>query len=486
MMSCYFFPVLFGGRVNNDYFCIVNLYDVCDMKQSLLSLLFLMVALPMSAQKDAASLSKSYQQSAFALFNALAKQETDNVCFSPLSVQIALSMAQNGASGNTLKQLQQALGTEGFTNEEIGQFNGKLTKTLTNRPPFDPEKYAWYGDEDPEKIYNREYPQCELANSLWTRPDVQLYDDFVQTLRNSYDAGVDAVYFDTWEGIEKINAWANERTHGLIPYIYREPQSSDLDVVLANALYFKGSWTYEFEREATSQKPFFLDDETYVNVDMMCAREVFNMAETPSFYAVTLYYGMTFDYSMTLFVPIEGTALPPLTYEDWYAAMQGKSQPMNLYVPRFQIDGNYPLKKVLQELGVTDAFDYNADFTKMSEVNRCVSNIFQLSKIQVDEKGTEAAAVTVMEFAKGMDPNHFIDFKVDRPFYFTIQSHEADAILFTGRVTHFSGVHNHWQDGISASQATPETSPCFDLQGRKLPAAPQKGFFIQNGRKWMR
>ena len=453
------------------------------MKHALFSIAFFVFSLHASAQDVVSQIEKAYQQSAFALFNAVAQQEDDNVCFSPLSVQMALSMAQNGAAGSTLGQLQQALGTEGFSNEEIGQFNSRLTKTLTARPPFKPEAYKWF-EGDPQDAYDKLYPQCELANSLWVRPDLPLYEDFVEALRSVYDAGVDKVDFDTWEGIEKINVWANDKTHGLIPTIYEEPLPGDMAAILANALYFKGSWTVPFDLRLTSKQPFMLDDETYVDVDMMFARETFNMALTPAFRAVTLAYGQSKDFSMTLFVPLEGMTLPPLTLEDWSVAMKGQPQPANLYVPRFQIEGKYDLKEVMKSLGVVDAFDERADFSKMSPLELYISRIFQLSKIMVDEDGTEAAAITVIEYEEKsfLDPDSYVDFKVDRPFYFTIQSRQANAILFAGRVTKLEG-----RQGVVTgveSVGSPQRAPrYYDLQGRPLQRAPRKGVYIEDGTK---
>ncbi len=745
------------------------------MKKTILSLVLMALTMNGQSQEAKTQMTKAYQQSAFELFNAVAKNETDNVCFSPLSVQIALSMVQNGAAGNTLSQLQQALGTTGLSNEEIGAFNKQLAKMLTARPAYDEEVFRnmmWNPDGDPREVYDGWYPQCELANALWTRPYVHLYDNFVQSLRNDYDAGVDAVNFDTWEGIEKINGWVSDHTHGLIPKLYDEPQSSDLAVVLMNALYFKGSWSKPFAPELTEQGQFFLNDETYTTVDMMLARDVFQCAVTPSFQTITMDYGANGDYSMTIFLPYKyeasifteddfewepvfegsltstkvellgdrvlyrgkcvvttdnadkrfeeaygtpyilsepyaegydlvffvkndhiiipqdfaeeleyqklginmpdmplygkinessstfaedkvvldidlvklnaqgevdysigydklsltnytwdkvatgtyyymlfsevenaytpdpgyelykrtdnenvykikdwlmgtdfiftwdkvtnkcvvleqpieythgnfgsmyviegalydserfgehtsfynpetkifhffpvyyvsvghygqveelfeitngggvkkmkpiwnnaqftkntrmpdylqgsmvrkkmhtraitlgkkkskkelGTTLPPLTYEDWNAAQQQQYLHVNLYMPRFEIDGKYDLKTVLKGMGVTDAFDeIKVDFTKMSEVNRAISSIYQLSKIIVDEKGTEAAALTLIEEATGIDltrPEDYQDFKVDRPFYFTIQNRTTNTILFAGRVNHFDG-----------------------------------------------
>lgn len=185
------------------------------MKHALFSIAFFVFSLHASAQDAASQIEKAYQQSAFALFNGVAENQTGNVCFSPLSLQLALSMVQNGAAGNTLQQLQQALGTTGFSNEEIGDFNRTLSKSITERPPFDADDWRHY-ESDPQEVYNSCYPICEVANALWTRPDVVLYDDFVEALRTYYDSATEPVEFSTWEGIGRINAWADEHTHGLI------------------------------------------------------------------------------------------------------------------------------------------------------------------------------------------------------------------------------------------------------------------------------
>ena len=476
------------------------------MNKSVLTFIFMAFSLNGMAQDTDAQLTRSYQHSAFALFNAVAQQETGNVCFSPLSVQMALSMVQNGAAGNTLSQLQQALGTTGFTNEEIGQFNAKLSKALTERPAelvqIIEEEAEWEG-LDPQDMCDSYFSRCELANALWTRPNVHLYDTFVEALRTYYDAGVDAVWFDTWEGIDKINDWVNERTHSLIPKLYDEPQSEELAVVLMNALYFKGCWVKPFLLEDTDKGQFLLNDETYAKVDMMFSRDRFDCAITPSFRTITLYYGAEWDFSMTLFVPLEGTALPPLTLDDWAAAMKPKYLHINLYMPRFEIEGRYDLIEVLKNLGVTDAFDdRKADFMKMCEVNRAIGQIYQLSKIIINEEGTEASALTVIEMSDGIDltkPEDYQDFKVDRPFYFTIQSRKANTILFVGRVTQLAGELGQI-DGVKRPTPDPsrdggeKAGAVYDLNGRKvnLITSPYpvgegrtltRGIFIIDGRK---
>lgn len=455
------------------------------MKKILLSLFLLPLTANVAAQEGVAQLEKAYQQSAFSLFNAVAQNEADNVCFSPLSLQMALSMVQHGAAGNTLQQMQQVLGTKGFSNEQIGEFNRLLSKQLTERPPYDEEFYRNYDPENPQEAYNGLYPICELANALWRRPDVELYEDFLQALLTYYESPAEAVEFSTWDGVDRINGWVSDHTHGLIPKIYHEPQSEDLAVVLTNALYFKGSWTFPFDEEATEVQPFWLDDESFVRADMMSLLETLDCSATPSFQTVTLPYGDEGTFSMTLFVPKEGTQLPPLTYEDWSAATQSRHwQPLHLRMPRFEVDGNYDLTGVLADLGMKDAFDKSADFTKMCETKRKIDKVSQLSKIIVNEKGTEAAAITVIEMCDGMgpDPDSFQDFTVDRPFYFTIQNSKQDAVLFVGRVTQLPGTVEYLA-GVSAVGQQKKAGRCYDLQGRSLQRVPQKGVYIQDGQK---
>lgn len=456
------------------------------MKHLYFFAIMLLCANMMCAQDVNTQVATRYQQSGLSMFNELVKDRGDNICFSPLSVQIALSMVQNGADGNTLKQLKQVLGTEEFSNEEIGQYNSCLTKTLTERPQYFEEEWKWYEEANPQEAFDSFYPKCELANGLWTRPDVKLYDDFVQALRTNYDAQVENVSFDTWEGIGKINDWAFDKTHGLIPSIYDEPQPSDLAVVIINALYFKGMWRNAFIKGETTKDKFLLNDDTYVETDMMCARERFDCAETPSFYAITLYYGYTNNFSMTIFVPREGTSLAPLTYDDWDATRKPTNLPINLYMPRFEISNKFDLVDLLQAMGVTDAFGEGADFSKMSEVNRSISKITQLSKIKADEEGTEAAAITVVDITDGMsiiDPNDYQDFRVDRPFYFTIQSSKSNAILFIGRVTQLEGQRGAVNSIDDIPSNSKSSSAIYDLSGRQLSIPPSKGLYIEDGRK---
>ncbi len=387
-----------------------------------------------------------YQHTAFNLFSELAdsKSTTDNICFSPLSAQLALSMLQNGADGNTLKEMKWAMGLSEYSDGEINLFNQALTQSLTTRPEFLPEQWKWYADteEEARKYYDAEYPVCEIANSIWHRPDIILFDTFTDTARSYYDAGIGSVRFDTQEGIDQINQWVSDKTHTLIPKIYNEPQSAELAVVLANALYFKGAWHTPFDKANTRPGVFHNANGSNVMTDMMTVRAEYQSTSTDKFQSITLPYGNG-DFSMTIFMPAQGTLLPDLTRGDWDATV-GQSQqfrPYALSIPKFKFDGRHELNDILQKMGMKEAFDMEADFSRMSDCRLFVDSIFQLSDISVDEQGTEASAVTVIEMIKNTetDAQDFKPFTVDRPFYFTIENRKEKAVLFVGRVATLQG-----------------------------------------------
>ncbi len=389
------------------------------------------------------SLSDASLRTSFEMFNRLKdrKENIDNICFSPLSAQIALSMVQNGAGGNTHEEISNALGTASYGDSDVNAYNQSLVKSLTTRPPFNPEEWKWWSgesDEEARMLYDAAYPVCEIANSVWHRPDVTLFSSFTDILTTNYDAGFGAVWFNTMEGIGEINRWVDDKTHGLIPRIYDGPQSDKLAIVLADALYFKGAWKNPFDKDYTHPGMFHLADGKAVQTDMMHTAGNYRSTVSSKFRTVTLPYGNG-DYSMTLFVPQYETDLPGLTYADWLRTVSDEHNyhDYSLFLPRFSFDGKHDLVPVLKDLGVNEAFEPSADFSRMTDTCVCINKVYQLSDISVDEDGTEAAAVTVIEYdttSAGPDPDSFDVFRVDRPFYFTIENSKEQSVLFVGRV----------------------------------------------------
>ena len=432
------------------------------------------------AQNETKPLETVYQKKAFELFSQVAEEVPDNICFSPLSVQMVMSMVQNGAAGNTLSQMQEALGTTGYSNDEVNAFNQKLEETITYRPTFNYNPKSWQSEEEQRNDYNAAYPICELANGIWTRPGTTWHEQFLQTMRECYKAGIGTVDFTSQEGIDEINGWVNDKTHGMIPNILDGPLSPDLAMLLADALYFKGSWSVPFDPDLTKAGIFHNADGTDVQTDMMRVTDYFRIGKTDKFLTLNLYYG-NYDFSMTIFLPTEGITLPDLTYDEWKKAFDNKEYFTNtkLQMPSFVVEDKYNLNDVLGRMGMVDAFDASiADFSNMYDNPLSIDKVFQCSKIAVDEKGTEAAAVTVVAMTSGGSQEKPKDFIIDRPFYFTIEHRNTGSVLFVGRISQLQGTASITPLTIEKKQGA-----IYDLQGRLLNGIPQKGVYIQNGRK---
>ena len=423
------------------------------------------------------SLAAKAQTFAFQIFDAVAAENESNICFSPLSVQMALSMVQNGADGNTLQQIKDVMGMGDYTSEEVNLYNQQLIQKLIYRPEFEYNPNGWYSEEEQKENYEKAYPICELANGVWSRKGTVFRQEFYDTLKTYYDAEVADVDFTTQEGIDQINQWVKNKTHELIPSIFDEPQSEYLAMVLANVLYFKGAWMLPFSEEYTFPGNFHLADGTMVKAEMMNASESYRSSRTEKFRTVTLPYGRDKKFSMTLFVPVEGYELPALGYDDWaFAKSESKYKDLALQMPKFYVEGKYDLKGVLQNMGMQDAFDlYLANFSRMYDKDLRVDKVYQMSKIIVNEQGTEATAVTVVEMYDNALPDELEEFRVDRPFYFTIES--QDAILFAGRVNELQSTA-----GISTPKVFPKRVGIYDLQGRRLSQRPDRGLFVEDGK----
>ena len=431
------------------------------------------------------------QDFAFKLFNnILANRESyENVNVSPLSAQIALSMLLNGANGETREEIMKALSYKGFTIDEINAFSNMLLDDVTKRPEFNYNTNGWMDEETALNEFNTRYPLCELTNGIWMRSDIIFQDAFVKTMKEVYYAGFDNCDFTTMEGVDKVNDWVNEHTHGLIKKIFNEPQSEELAIVLANALYFKGAWTVQFEDELTHEEPFYLPDGKAVNVKMMNVREAFRTFTTENFKTITLWYGYNGKFSMTIFLPIDENVMPELKLEDWkatFAYISGFDMPINLNMPKFEFEDKNDLIPTLENLGMHLAFSNYADFSNQIVDRKVkVDKVYQLSNIKVNETGTEAAAVTVIdqtEFA-GFDDSDCEDFIINRPFYFTIEDRQTQSLLFIGRVSDFTGDKFEVATSIKQTTTPSSNNSCYDLSGRQVNPQTYKGIYIVNGKK---
>jgi serpin B len=361
---------------------------------------------------------------AFKLYNQLLKQNTNtNVFVSPSSVSIALAMTYNGAEGKTRDAMARVLEIEGLTLNEVNNAFAEL-----QRPP---EK------ADPKV-------QLKIANSLWAKQGFTLKPEFLARTQQHYEAKVTNLDFGSPAAPTAINSWVKKNTDNLIDSIV-DRIASDTVLFLINAIYFKGQWQTEFEKEKTKPDQFHLANGQQKEVQMMSQSGTYVYFEGKDFQAVNLQYG-TGRISMYLFLPAKDSTLndfhKSLTSENWESWMQSfRSTPGSVMLPRFKVDYEVKLNDTLKALGMAEAFDSNqADFSGISKLmpgeRLFISEVKHKAFAEVNEEGTKAAAVTSV--GVGLTsiavPSKPFVMKVDRPFFLAIRDNLTGALLFMGSV----------------------------------------------------
>lgn len=348
------------------------------------------------------------------------EEEKSNICFSPLSCSMALGILMNGADGNTLSQMQDALGFEGVKQDDINAYYHKLLDVL---PALDSTTVV------------------NIANALWLRDAFPFNPDYKQKTKEVFLATIDNVEsFLDQTTLDMINKWAADNTNELIKQILTPDMVTDETVmVFANALYFKGIWQQVFDKELTHKQPFTTLSGEEKEVDMMEMQEAYiNYMQTADMKMIELDYKEG-KYCMDLILPNNGTdirtLLSSLTLDQWneYLSRLTKNEAI-VCLPKFKFAYNRDLKKDLQAAGIVDVFNENlADLSRLSDISCFLSFIKQYTFISVDEESTEAAAVTV----GGVDCNSAMpsfSFVADHPFIFVIREKKYGTMLFTGIV----------------------------------------------------
>jgi serine protease inhibitor len=357
----------------------------------------------------------------FQLFSQIAGQngEPANLMISPTSVAIALTMTYNGANGTTQQAMAEALELQGMSLEEVNQANAALELALENADPD---------------------VQLAIANSLWGRQDISFSPDFLQRNRDFYSAEINSLDFSTPDAITTINNWVSRNTQEKIPEIIQEI-NSDTVLFLINATYFKGNWTRHFDPRQTSDRPFTLLDGTQKQHPTLSQRGRYAYLETDQFQAVSLPYGESERLSMYIFLPHENTDLASfqqtLTSENWETWMNQFSRREGaISLPRFKLEYATQLNDALKGLGMAVAFDPDeADFSSMSEAPLFINKVQHKTFIEVNEEGTEAAAVTSVEMqvtSAAIDSP--FQMNVERPFFYAIRDNQTGTVLFMGSV----------------------------------------------------
>lgn len=357
--------------------------------------------------------------------SAVTMPAQQNTLLSPLSVSIALGMTANGANGETQAAFKQVLGFGDLNYEEINSYYKKLLEEL---PALDPKT------------------TLDIANSIWYRQDFSVLPGFLNVNRDYFNAAVEALDFGSPAAPARINGWVDQKTRGKIDKIIdRIP--GDMVMYLINAIYFKGDWEQQFDKSKTRKMEFRRPAGAPLQTDFMNAEHTFRVLRNGDVAGIELPYGND-KYSMVILLPAEGKTVADLTerlsQDGIWDTWTGQFSPVktNLWMPKFRFSYENILNDELESLGLGVAFGGGADFTGINPDGRLqISEVKHKSFIEVNEEGTEAAAVTSVGIELTSMPQVY-QLTLDRPFLFLIREKNNGLILFAGQLNDPSSEEN--------------------------------------------
>jgi serpin B len=364
----------------------------------------------------------SDQTSEFA-FDLLKKHNSEekadkNYFVSPLSLHVALGMLLNGADGKTKEEIQKGLGLS----SDLTANNNIYKSLIESLPNAD------------SKVTNT------IANSVWYRNSFTVDKSFLDVLKTSFNATVSGEDFNNTATVSKINAWASDNTNGKIKKVIEQIDPAQV-MFLMNALYFKGDWKIPFKEENTRDDNFVGTTGTKL-VKMMSMLENVKYAKRTGYQALELVYGDG-NYVMTILLPDEKT---PVSYvinimsgTEWKSINTALAeQKVIVGLPKFTLEYETNFNKVLENMGMPTMFNDAADLSKISAPAGKIKVGFvkQNTFVAIDEKGTEAAAVTTIDIKLTSAPI-LPEFICNRPFAFFISEKQSNTILFVGKIVNF-------------------------------------------------
>lgn len=354
---------------------------------------------------------------AFDLFESINTRFADsNLFISPLSASFALGMTMNGANGETFEGMRQGLRIE---QTDLSGINAAYRDLITLLLELDSSV------------------DMRIGNAIWYRDGFPFLQSFFDTVSHYFDARVAGLDFGSPATVDRINAWVDTATAGKIPKVI-DNIGPDLVMLLMNAIYFKGSWRSQFDPANTHDAPFTLDGGGTHQSRMMHLKDLVAISTAGGAVAVDLPYGRA-AFTMTAILPPPGTDVDAfvatLDEAQWTAIIDGlHHDEADIYLPKFQMKWEDTLNSDLIGMGMEKAFcEGCADFSRMSPGGDLyISFVKQNTFVNVNEEGTEAAAVTTVGIETTSAGPPVVRF--DRPFVFVIRERLSGTILFMGKV----------------------------------------------------
>lgn len=327
----------------------------------------------------------------------------------PFSIIMAFALLTEGAEGESREQF---INVFGFDHYEVLPIETRYAafKLISRK-----------GDSD-----------FNLANSIWARKDTPLNPYFNEIAKHKYDALLKSVDFSDPKTLNQINNWVSDKTKGMIPNLLKR-LSSDQSMVIINAVYFKGRWDIEFSPRSTRKGTFTTSRNEQKKIDFMHKTSSILYHEDSKF----KYGGFKYIDSTVIMV----TALPkagvdPLNGLDLKVVAslgkKGRNWKFKIKMPKFKMDKKIEMKPVLESLGLTAPFKNFKDFSWMVKGGAVVSEVIHQAKIEVDEKGTRAAAATAIKMMRRSSRPRYRSYYLNKPFSFFLVDTASDMILFSG------------------------------------------------------
>lgn len=354
------------------------------------------------------------------LFTRTALAENKNLMLSPLSASTALTMLLNGCAGNTYSQLKNTLRYP--SDISIAGINESYKSLVDQLLKADPKV------------------KLALANAIFYRNGFVVKTPFLNTMRDYFSSEIRGLDFSLPSAPGTINKWASDNTNGKIPKVI-DQITGETVMFIMNALYFKGDWSYQFDKSKTSDRPFTPDNGSEVNVSTMTGEVGARVVYSSSYKAIELPYGRT-NFTMIVIVPKNGLKSFNESFDAdlWNSITSGLDAneefgKIIVYFPKFKFSCEKVLNDQLMAMGMTDAFiPYTADLSGISDAGIFVSFVKQNTFVEVDEVGTEAAAVTTIGIELTSMPPQPQQFVIDKSFIFAIRERTTNTLMFIGQV----------------------------------------------------
>jgi len=374
-------------------------------------------------QKTVIEANSQFALDLYAKLSTNQKYSAGNLFFSPFSIYSALTIAYEGARGITSDEIQNVLRLPKDDNARYQEFL-EINSSLKG--------------EQPENI-------LRISNALWAGKQYPFLPEYIATVQQFYSAKVTNLDFlnNPEESRMTVNHLVEEKTdnkiHNLIPEGMINPMTR---LLITNTIYFKGTWDKPFDSTKTHEEKFRIAPDKSVYVQMMqTTGKSFMYAETESLQIIVMRYTQSSGklLSMIVLLPKEDNlnAIEDQLNMQKLAELRKKLNydQVDVYFPKFKVESEYLVHETLAEMGMPIAFTNRADFSGMDGThNLFISDVMHKAFVEVNERGTEAAASTYIS-----PPSLPHIFKVNHPFIFLIQDSETGNLLFMGRITNPNG-----------------------------------------------